>query len=543
MANTRGALPADDGRRRAADIALYGVGGAAETLNRLTRLATKALRAPVSLVCFLDEHRQSVAHCIGLPEAWASDWNNSAGHSLCYAAVAAGRALIIPEARGHVILKDDPAVTVLGVAAYAGVPLVSPEGQVVGAMCAIDTKPREWTPDDVDLLTDLAAAVMTEVSLGRAKAAAEAANRAKDRFLAVLSHELRTPVTPAMMIAASLSGDESLPPEAREDGRTILRNLELQTRLIDDLLDVTRIENGKLSLRLGPLDLHGVLKDCVGIFAVEASAKGVRLSLRPDARNHGVRGDGHRLRQVFCNLVKNAVKFTPAQGSVIVRTIDAGVTRVRVEVRDTGIGIDAAVLPTVFKPFEQGERAITNESSGLGLGLAISRGIVVAHGGTIAAASDGPGRGTTVVVELPATPSVPPATDDTPTSGHAPNAVAMPGLSILVVDDHHDTLNAMSRLLRKLDHRVTTADSKAAALGAATRQEFDLLISDIGLPDGTGFDLMRELLARRPLKGIALTGYGSESDIERTREAGFSAHLTKPINLAGLQAVIDQVRR
>ena len=332
----------------------------------------------------------------------------------------------------------------------------------------------------------------------------------------------------------------------RADARTIQRNIELQTRLIDDLLDVTRIENGKLALHPDDVDLHGLLTDCVVICAGEADERRVRVDYRPPERPHTVRGDPARLRQVFCNLLKNATKFTPPGGEVTVGAADAGERRVRVTVRDTGIGVEPGVLATMFDPYEQGERAITNEFSGLGLGLAISKGIVEAHGGTITAASEGKGRGTTLTVELPAevnasATDTPPDARQQQQSGGSGGVGPGAGLSILLVDDHHDTLNAMSRLLRRLDHRVTTADSKAAALTAAEGEAFDLLISDIGLADGTGLELMRELLARRPIKGIALTGYGLDSDIQATRSAGFDAHLTKPIKFGDVEDVIRQL--
>ena len=330
---------------------------------------------------------------------------------------------------------------------------------------------------------------------------------------------------------------------------TIRRNIQLQTRLIDDLLDVTRIENGKLALRPEAVDLEALLADCVGICGGEADAKGVAVTYEPPAQRQAkgpqaVWGDPARLRQVFCNLLKNAVKFTPPGGGVTVRTAEGAAGRVSVAVSDTGVGVEPGTLEKMFDPFEQGERAITDEFSGLGLGLAITRGIVEAHGGTIAAASEGRGRGTTLTVELPrASAAAATATAQAMTTAKGTSGSGGPvrPLNILLVDDHHDTLRAMSRLLRRLDHRVTTADCKAAALTAAAEQPFDVVISDIGLPDGTGLELMRELLAQRPISGIALTGYGTESDIEDTRAAGFASHLTKPINFKDIEAVLRRV--
>jgi len=507
------------------------------SFDRLTRLAVRLLRVPTALVSLVDERRQFFKSHAGLSEPWATDRQTPLSHSFCQHVVSSGQPLIIDDARHHPLVKDNLAIDRLGVVAYAGIPLSSPEGHVLGSFCVVDSNPRSWTAEEIDGLKDLAACVISEIGLKRARDAAEAASKAKDRFLAVLSHELRTPVSPALLIAGAMAADPSLPPEAREDARTIQRNIAQQTRLIDDLLDVTRIENGKLALHFEDLDLHDVLRDCLTLCGGEAAAKGVQLQLLPQADLHAVRGDQARLRQLFINLIKNAVKFTPAGGSVTVRSSDVAEQKVQVEVSDTGIGVEPEVLPRMFDPFEQGERAITNEFSGLGLGLAIGKGVAEAHGGSIKASSPGRGHGTTLTVELPtiitAQRSGIAASSGGPRQGKA-------GLNILLVDDHADTLRVMSRLLRRLDHQVTTAESKSAALAAADENEFDLLISDIGLPDGTGLELMRELLARRPIRGIALTGYGMESDVRQSRDAGFTAHMTKPINFQDLVVIIER---
>jgi CheY-like chemotaxis protein len=256
------------------------------------------------------------------------------------------------------------------------------------------------------------------------------------------------------------------------------------------------------------------------------------------ASRHVVDGDPVRLRQVACNLVKNAVKFTPPNGTIALRTSDGpGDARVRVEVIDTGVGMQPEMLHRMFDPFEQAGRAA--ESKGLGLGLTICKGLVEAHGGRIAASSRGLGTGMTLTIDLPARAGAASTSADEGRSG-GPDAGAASPLQILLVDDHADTLRALSRLLRKLNHTVLTADCVRSALAAAGEHEFDLVISDVGLPDGTGTDLMRELLRRGPIRGIALTGYGTESDVQETRAAGFSAHLTKPIDFAELQAVITR---
>lgn len=387
--------------------------------------------------------------------------------------------------------------------------------------------------------TDITERKLAEQQLAQAKAEADAANRAKDRFFAVLSHELRAPLHPALMIAAALAGDEQMPERFREDIQLVYRNIELEANLIDSMLDLTRIANGKLELHVQRLDLGQILSDCVAMCRSEAAAKSIELVLECGAAHHCVNGDAPKLQQVFGNIVRNAIKFTPAGGRVAVRSSISPDGRLRVEVTDTGVGIDPEVLPKVFEAFEQGRSAVTREFGGLGLGLAICKGIVGAHGGKIWASSAGKGKGTTMTVELPASEPAP-----VETKMAAPQEISGPGsLKILLVEDHEDTLRAMARLLRKLEHSVITATCVVDALDAADKNEFDLVISDLGLPDGTGLELMRSVLEKRPCKGIALTGYGMESDIDSTRQAGFNAHLTKPVNFQALASAIQRVSR
>ena len=500
-----------------------------EGFDRLTRIAERCLDVPVAIVTLVDDQRQFFVSQIGLPEPYATDRQTPLSHSFCQHVVRRAAPLVVTDARADPGLRDNGAIADLGIVAYAGVPLMTADGVVLGAFAAIDAEPREWSEKDIATLHDLAAATMVQVELKRATAAAEAASRGKDRFLAMLSHELRAPLSPVLLLSAGMAEDAALPEQVRSDAGTIARNARQQTRLVDDLLDVTRIENGKLSLSLGLVDLNELLEEAVADARADAARKGVSLTSATPAARHHVSGDAGRLRQVFGNLVRNAVKFTPAGGRVAVSTADVVDGRATVTVADTGLGIAADLLPRLFDPFEQGSRVITDEFSGLGLGLAIAKGLVDAHGGSIAVASGGPGTGATFTVVLPAVPA-PVAAPPPP----AATAVVPAGVDILLVEDHRDTLMAMTRLLRRIGHRVTGADSVAAAVAAADGNRFDVLVSDVDLPDGTGLDLMRQLTARpgaRPLPGIALTGYGMESDLQQTRDAGFFAHLVKPNQL------------
>lgn len=376
--------------------------------------------------------------------------------------------------------------------------------------------------------------------LARAKEAAEAANRAKDNFLAALSHELRTPLTPVLMAAEDLCGDPSLPKAVHDTLCMMRRNITLEARLIDDLLDLTRISRGKFSLRLQQGDLQALINLALEIVREDAQARQQTIDVDFSAAHRRLQCDPARLQQVFWNLLKNAVKFTPAGGSIYVRSFDAP-GRVVVEVADTGIGIMPDAVERIFLPFEQAAAHPEHRFGGLGLGLSISRAIVEMHGGTVTASSHGPDHGATFRVELPASRMTDEAAESAPPATAAPTSAEPAAWRLLVVEDHAHTLDVLSRLLRRSGHTVVTASSVAAARALAATQSFDLVISDIGLPDGSGNELMAGLHARHGLRGIALTGYGMEEDERRARESGFVAHLTKPVDFDQLRRTLAQV--
>ena len=386
-----------------------------------------------------------------------------------------------------------------------------------------------------------------------ARAQAEAASQTKDRFMATLSHELRTPLTPVLAVISRLEArPQPLPADARDGLAMIRRNVELEARLIDDLLDLTRISQGKLELRRGPTDVRQVLAHALEACERPGTAGPAVITEIEDAELW-TWADAPRLTQVFWNLISNARKFTPPEGKVRVRARrEEG--EVVVEVADTGIGIEPEVLPRVFDAFHQGQRNITRRFGGLGLGLAISEKFVSLHGGRIGAASQGRGEGSTFTVRLPAgKPAVPPSFpwETAPEPPRAPAAIVgeYRPLHILLVEDHPDTAEAMADLLRATGRKVTVAGSVAEGRAAAESAggiganggRIDLVLSDIGLPDGSGHDLMAELSRRFGLRGIALTGYGMEEDVERSRQVGFARHLTKPVSLEQLESAIRQV--
>jgi PAS domain S-box-containing protein len=682
-----------------------------EAFDRLTRLAGRMLRVPVALVSLVDADRQFFKSCVGaLPEPWHSARQTPLSHSFCKHAVMSGQPLVISDAREHPLVKDNGAVSGLGVIAYAGVPLVLSGGQVLGSFCVVDDKPRQWTAEELEILTTLAAAAVGELELrlvlcerkaaeaelrrsndtlraitegtgdavfvkdrdghylfinpagaamagktqgdiiGRddtyvfgaetgarvmehdrrvmekggveeqeglyplvggartlssfkapyrdaagtiigvigiardvtarrraeadlqvAKEQAEAASRAKDQFLAVLSHELRTPLAPVLALAGALEADESLPRPLRDDMGLIRRNVELEVRLIEDLLDLTRVSKGKLRLELEAVDVHSLVRDTLRTCSTEELVS-KHLTLESDlaAPAPFVRADSARLQQVFLNLLNNAIKFTPEGGRIVVRTrnVNAGdvgagnfdgtaggesprgeTPRLVVEVSDSGVGIDSAALSKIFNAFEQGADSVTRQFGGLGLGLTICKALVDAMGGRITAESDGRDRGATFRVELqpapcpshesPAAPAAAPSNGET--SGRAKSTGP---LRILLVDDHVDTSKVMARLLSHNGYHVRTAGTLRAAVEAVVSAPVDLVISDLGLPDGSGHDLMRHLRQSHDgVKGIALTGYGTDEDVRKSHDAGFDTHLTKPADFDRLLQTIRELSR
>jgi PAS domain S-box-containing protein len=416
-------------------------------------------------------------------------------------------------------------------------------GEEFPAELSINRLPGSEAPLFVGFLRDISDRKASEQELRSAKEAAEAASHAKDNFMAALSHELRTPLAPVLMSAAAMREDARLPADTREDLAMIQRNVALEARLIDDLLDLTRIARGKLALRVEQCDAHSLVAHAVEIVREEAHKKQVAIHTNLTAEHSSLQADPARLQQVLWNILKNAVKVTPAGGCVTIRTReDISRDRFIIDVTDTGIGFGPEASQRMFEPFEQAGREGDHRFGGLGLGLAIARAIVDMHGGTIIAASAGSGLGARFSVELPG--PVISVAGVVPSAGRLSETEGeIQPLHILVVEDHDPTLAILIRLLERAGHHAVPAATVAAGLAAASGDgRFDVLISDLGLPDGTGLDLMVQLRNRDPrLIGIALSGYGTEEDLRRTREAGFSAHLVKPVDFGQLHNTLQEL--
>ncbi len=373
--------------------------------------------------------------------------------------------------------------------------------------------------------------------LQRAKEQAESASMAKDRFLAILSHELRTPLTPVLMLAEQLESHSELPETLRADAGLIRRHINLEARLIDDLLDLTRIERGRLQLDRQQLDVHQSLARVVSLVNPEAERKQLDITLRLESKRHYVYADPSRLKQIFLNILGNALKFTPIGGRITLATDTVG-NAIRIRISDTGIGVDDNVIGNVFGEFEQGNSA--RRFGGLGLGLPIARALMDLHEGAIDLHSDGPGKGTEVTLLLPASEEA--GTLPHGSAFHPPASDDHPRWRILLVEDHEPTAFVLARLLRRKGHDVEVANCVKEATEEA-HAPFDFLVSDIGLPDGTGLDVIAYYRKQRgdDFRAIALSGFGMEADVARSMAAGFDRHLVKPVDFHTLHNAIEEL--
>ncbi len=373
----------------------------------------------------------------------------------------------------------------------------------------------------------------------RAEELAEA-DRRKDEFLALLAHELRNPLAPlrnGLQILRLAEGDAV----ARAQARAMMeRQLGHLVRLVDDLLDVSRITRGKMELRRSRVRLEDVVGSAVEAARPLIDAAGHTLDVALPDRPVVLDADLTRLAQVFANLLTNSAKYTPPGGRIWL-TAEARDGEVVVAVRDTGIGIPVEALPTIFDMFSQVDRSIEKTTGGLGIGLALVKGLVEMHGGTVTAVSPGPDRGSTFTVRLPVLDRRPaaagPATDE--------NALGSAGRRVLVVDDNRDGAESLAMMLRLLGNEAHTAHDGLEAVEAAGRLRPDLILLDIGMPKLNGYDTARRIREQPWGRGVvlvALTGWGQEADRRKSREAGFDAHMTKPIEPGGLEKLLAGLR-
>jgi PAS domain S-box-containing protein len=452
----------------------------------------------------------------------------------------------------------------LPVRSYLAVPVRSRSGEVLGAMFLGHSEPARFTERHERLVAGLVAHATVAIDNARlydgeraARTEAERQGRMKDEFLATLSHELRTPLNAILGWSQVLrSGRKADPEDVRRGLETIERNARAQTRIIEDLLDMSRIISGKVRLDVQRVELSSVLDAAVATVRHAADAKGVRLQVVLDPNAGVVAGDPARLQQVFWNLLSNSVKHSQRGGRVQV-LLDRVNSHVEVNVIDDGEGISPEFLPHVFDRFRQADSTTTRRHGGLGLGLSIVKQLVELHGGTVRAASAGVGQGATFTVMLPLTPvqleSEPTGERRHPRADVDPNAVSdacvkLAGVRVLVVDDEPDARSLLERLLADCEAVVTTAASAAEALDVVRREKPDVVVSDIGMPGEDGYALIRKVRALGPGEGgdvlaVALTAYARTEDRTRAMLAGFQTHVAKPVEPAELVAAVASLAR
>ena len=409
----------------------------------------------------------------------------------------------------------------------SGAPIREPDGTLRGAVL---------------VFRDFSEHKAVERRMIEANDALRSADKAKDQFLAALSHELRAPLTPVLAALTSWEVDSHLPPDLLADIRMVRRNVELEARLIDDLLDLTRIARGKLSLNSETVSVDELIQSIVEMYRSTFTAKGLDLSVELKASRHFIQADPARIQQVFGNILSNAIKFTDPGGKITIATDNDSQGRLRITFADNGIGMSPDTMAKIFVPFEQSREGAARNGSGLGLGMSIAKALVDAHDGQIAAGSDGPGSGSVFTVTLPTVDE--PARVATGISAvDSSNHRNGETFRILYVEDHVDSADVLARLLRTLGYQVETCGTVADAVRLAREKTFDLLLSDIGLPDGSGIDVIAQVRQHSTMPAIALTGFGMERDVESYRQAGFNNHIAKPVTFQKLEELINQLRR
>jgi PAS domain S-box-containing protein len=509
----------------------------------------------LAAICHMDPDK--VERILELENRLPPTWDDGRGIAQ---ALKTGSAIITPEIDESFLTHIDPEHATkfreLGIHSMMVIPLRS-HGDKLGILSFASMESnRRYSAEDVALAEELAARTTLALDNNRlfaevtkTKEEAEAANAAKDQFLAVLSHELRTPLTPVLIAVDDLLRESNIRPDIREALEMTHRNIELEARLIDDLLDLTRIQRGKLALHFVATDAHTILHNSIDICKADIQSKNLQISLGLAANCHFVYADPARLQQVFWNLIKNAVKFTDPFGSIIFRSSNTSTGTLQIEVEDSGIGIEAHILPKVFDAFEQGEKSRTRRFGGLGLGLAISKNLIDAHQGKLSVHSAGRELGTKFVIELNTVDMKVAASHPGTDSAHVDNVhpsshttAAHHGcLKILLVEDNQETGTLLRRILERRGYQVELATTMNSAIQAANRTTFDLLISDVGLPDGSGLELMQHLRLTSQIPGIAMSGFGMDEDIRNSLEAGFLEHLIKPISIAKLEETIKGI--
>jgi signal transduction histidine kinase/CheY-like chemotaxis protein len=452
------------------------------------------------------------------------------------------------------IIRDPAEISMLrefDIKAAMITPLVA-RGRTIGALTFISSESgRRYGEDDFAVGKELARRAALAIDNARLYGRAQEANRAKDEFLATLSHELRTPLTPIIGWVHMMSSGQLAPGDIAHGLAVIGNNSQSLSHLINDLLDMSAILNGKMRIDTLPVSLGAVLSEAIETVRPRAARQNIRIELAPAAAASAtdaaiVSGDHTRLVQVFWNLLTNAVKFS-RNGATVRVACEIENASARIHVEDEGEGISEEFLPFVFDRFRQQDMSTTKSHGGLGIGLALVKSFVEAHGGTVAAESAGAGRGSRFTVSLPlARPAQP--------QQAAPNIVAtlteatreiQGARRVLIIEDAPDTLEMLRVAFAVRGFRTSMCATPEEALGIAANEHFDIIVSDIGLPNIDGYELLKRLREQSPhlrdVPSLALTGYAAQKDVDAALSAGFSAHLAKPFDPATLAATVDSL--
>ena len=456
--------------------------------------------------------------------------------------------VIVPDALAdNTLATFFPLFRAEGLGALAFIPLVA-QGELLGKFMLYYDKPHDFSTDELKLSQTIAHHVAfglqrraREAAEEAARAEAETASRAKDEFIAMVSHELRTPLTAMLGWTRMLRAEQLDSKGSAHALEVIERNLRQQTQILTDLLDVSRIVSGKLTLDSQSVELPPIIEMAIDVIRPAAEAKHLTLTTAFDTLAGAVSGDATRLQQIFWNLISNAVKFTPPGGRIDVR-LERSNDHVRVSVVDTGRGIVPEFLPHLFQRFQQAETGFARHHGGLGLGLAIVRHLVELHGGHVHASSAGEGQGAAFIVDLPLAASLPAAIGSVERLVHRNGNPSLANVQVLIVDDHEDTLDFLAAGLRKYGADVSVATSVRAALDALAESAPHVLVSDLSMPGEDGFSLIRRIRTQRKspwLTAIALTAHARAQDREQALAAGFQMYLSKPVEPARLGYVIE----
>ncbi|MCG7627406.1 ATP-binding protein [Epibacterium sp. MM17-32] len=525
-----------------------------DALDNLTSLAARVLNTPTAMISVVQpsQDRQFFKSCIGLPDMVSELRQTPLSHSFCQYVQATGQPLMVDDSRDNGQLRDNEAVRDLHMIAYLGVPIHLPDGTAIGALCVVDRKPRPWQHGDLETLQQLALTVDHLIALKQARDSAEASEatarreaEARKTFLAHMSHEIRTPLNGIIgstdLLMRNVTGIASSPRQQGELLRTVNRSAQSLERLLNDALDIAKIDAGKMELAPTPFDLRETIQDVVQLFSANAARKGIEIThnFTDIAMGELRQGDGFRLGQVLGNLLSNAVKFTD-HGRVCL-CLRGTPQAVHITLRDSGCGIAPEQIDALFKPFVQAEPTTAHSKGGTGLGMAIVQQMVQLMGGRIRAESL-PGEGTTFFLSLPMPVVAPALADPGRGDDHPPvetDAQILRGKRVLVADDSPANRLVLQKLLESLGAEVDKAYDGGDAFGRAVTTRYDILFLDIQMPGYSGLEVLEKLRASprhvaRDALCIAVTGNTLPSQVQQYRDSGFDAWLSKPLRHSDL---------